>query len=70
MDWLQRGRIAALQPGPPPVESALAVRAWNMLGGLDWAGLDQVAEILGIEDKEALVNQLVVIREFKASCRG
>lgn len=37
-----------------------------MLGGLDWAGLPIVADLLGIEDLEMLdllVAQLMVIRD-------
>lgn len=34
-----------------------------MLGGLEWAGLPIVAELLGIEDVETLVRQLIAIRE-------
>jgi hypothetical protein len=41
----------------------LAVRAWNLLGGIDWAGLPLVAEILGYDDIELLITQLVVIRD-------
>lgn len=39
------------------------MRAWNLLGGLDWAGLHTVAEILGYDDIELLVTQLAVIRD-------
>ena len=42
----------------------VAVRAWNLLGGLDWAGLPVVAEVLGVDDIEWLVDQLTIIREF------
>lgn len=41
----------------------LAIRAWNLLGGIDWAGLPLVAEILGYDDIELLITQLVVIRD-------
>lgn len=34
-----------------------------MLDGLEWAGLPIVAELLGIEDVETLVRQLIAIRE-------
>jgi hypothetical protein len=40
----------------------LAVRAWNLMGGLDWAALPIVVEMLGIVDVEMLVTQLVAIR--------
>jgi hypothetical protein len=42
----------------------LAVRAWNLMGGIDWAALPVVAEMLGIEDIETLVINLTEIREF------
>ena len=51
--------------GPPdqPQDVRLAVKAWNLLGGIDWAGLPLVAEILGYDDIELLITQLVVIRD-------
>lgn len=33
------------------------------MGGMDWAALPVVAEILGIDDIETLVAQLVTLRE-------
>lgn len=42
----------------------MVVRAWNMLGGLDWNGLPVVAEVLGIDDVEWLVYQLITLRDF------
>jgi len=41
----------------------LSIRAWNMLGGLDWKGVEVVAEILGIDDIETLITHLCVIRD-------
>jgi hypothetical protein len=41
----------------------LAVRAWNLLGGVEWGGIEMVAETLGYTDLELLMHQLVVIRE-------
>jgi hypothetical protein len=34
------------------------------MGGIDWAALPVVAEMLGIEDVETLILQLIEIREF------
>lgn len=34
------------------------------MGGIDWAALPVVAEMLGIEDIETLVINLTEIREF------
>lgn len=35
------------------------------MGGFDWAALPVVAEMLGVQDIEALVTDLTVIREFQ-----
>ena len=35
------------------------------MGGIDWAGLPIVAEILGIRDVQRLVERLLVIRTYK-----
>jgi len=40
------------------------VEAWNLLGGLEWGGLEAVAEMLGVRDIEGLVADLTVIRDF------
>jgi len=45
--------------------TALAVRAWNLLGGLDWSGVDYVAGLLGYDDAELLVLQLEMIRDSR-----
>jgi hypothetical protein len=37
-----------------------------MLGGLEWDGLEWVAEILGVEDIERLVRDLITIREHQS----
>jgi len=44
----------------------LSIKAWNLLGGqIDWAGLPVVAEMLGIDDIELLVMQMMQIRDWK-----
>jgi len=43
----------------------LSAEAWNVLGGLEWEGLEAVAEMLGIRDIERLVADLTVIRDFQ-----
>jgi hypothetical protein len=45
----------------------LAIRAWNMLGGMEWAGIEVVAEVLGYDDLEVLVTQLQTIRAFQST---
>lgn len=46
-----------------------ARRAYNMLangmGGLDWAGLEVVAEVLRVDDVERLIECMHVVRWFK-----
>mgnify|MGYP003451770531 FL=1 len=44
-------------------ETVLSIRAWNIMGGIDWAALPVIAEMLGIGDIETLVLQLVAIRD-------
>lgn len=36
-----------------------------MMGGLDWAALDTVVNVIGVTDVEALLVRLVTIRDFK-----
>lgn len=36
------------------------------MGGLDWAALPVIAEMLGVTDVEQLINQLLAIREFRS----
>lgn len=35
------------------------------MGGLDWAGLDFVTELLGVRDVEALVHRLAILKLHK-----
>lgn len=55
-----------LPPGPQSPDMQLAIKAWNMLQvpGVD---VPLVADVLGIEDVDVLIEQLRVIREFKAN---
>lgn len=62
MAWLERGRLP-LPPGECP--APLAVRAWNMMGGLDWSALPIVAERLGVADIEFWLDELLAIRDFQ-----
>ncbi|WFP48509.1 hypothetical protein PL263_10330 [Methylomonas sp. EFPC3] len=48
---------------PQPDQLKLAVDAWNIMGGLDWAGLPVVAELLGVQDIESLIYHLKLIRD-------
>lgn len=36
-----------------------------MLGGMEWAGIETVADLLGYDDVEILVTQLATIRDFQ-----
>lgn len=64
MAWLaMQGRPGQLQPPPPDWDFAMSIRAWNMLGGLDWSGIEKVASLLGIPDTESLILDLITIRD-------
>lgn len=42
----------------------MAIRAWNLMGGLDWAALPVVAEMLGVHDIESFVVTLAAVRDW------
>jgi hypothetical protein len=48
---------------PAPPEARVAVTAWNLMRGLDWAALPVVCDIFGIRDPEILIAQLAAIRD-------
>lgn len=47
----------------------MALAAWRLLanghGGIEWAGLEVVVELLGVRDVEGLVRRLGVIRTHR-----
>jgi hypothetical protein len=46
---------------------AVAMRAWNLMdGAIDWAALPIIIELLGVDDVEALVVHLQLIRQRKS----
>ena len=59
-----------MPPEPPPRDCEIAVEAWNIMGGLNWVALPIVCELLGIEDVELLIYQLVEIRKLKGKSNG
>jgi hypothetical protein len=62
MAWIELGKLPGFSPGPPPDAARIAVQAWNMMSGIDWAALPVVVELLGVEDVELLIEQLLLIR--------
>jgi hypothetical protein len=44
----------------------LAIRVWNTLGGLDWAGLETACDVFGVDDVDLMIHRLVAIRDFQA----
>lgn len=63
--------MKSLPPGTAPADDSLAITAWNMLGGFDLGpALDRVIDLLGIDDEEMLVTQLMAIRDFQAKKHG
>jgi len=34
------------------------------MGGIDWAGVELIAEMLGVRDIELLIHQLGIIRDW------
>jgi len=59
---------AAIRPSTAPAPLVqLAIKAWNTMGGLDWAALPLVAELHGVQDLDTLVTLLVAIRDDHAA---
>jgi hypothetical protein len=56
-------RSLPIQPEPPPDGAKFAVEAWNLMGGMDWEALPVVCAMIGVEDPEILIRQLVMIRD-------
>lgn len=57
---------ACRRPFAPPAcprEFELPVTAWNLLGGMDWNGVEWVAHYLGIDDTDQLILDLLTIRD-------
>ena len=54
-----------LRPAAADRQTSLAIRAWNVMGGLDWAALPVVSEMFGISDIDIFVHQLTAIRDWQ-----
>lgn len=52
-----------LKSATPDFSTGIAIRAWNLMGGIDWAALPVIAELYGITDIDILIHQLVAIRD-------
>ncbi|HQK89326.1 MAG TPA: hypothetical protein PLU25_17015 [Acidobacteriota bacterium] len=53
-------------PGPAPEQSRAALLAWNLMGGcIDWGALPWVADYLGIDDLDAVILDMTVIRDWQ-----
>lgn len=65
--WLE-----TLDPDKPvtlPFETT-ALRAWSMMGNeLNWQAVPIIAELLGVEDPEMFVNDLIAIRQYGDNIR-
>lgn len=57
-----------MEPVTSPKEE-LAITAWNYLcdsnQGIDWSGLPYVIEKLGVDDIDALIDDLMIIKNYK-----
>ena len=68
--WLATLGRPGLNPTPPPPECRLSIEAWNLLGGLDWQGIDWVVDYLGIPDRNALVLDLITCGITKMTAKS
>ena len=49
-------------PVRPACPSPLAVMGWNLLGGIEWGGIEVAAEIIGVVDIDLWLHELAAIR--------
>ena len=66
---LSASQIAEMLPRLTVGES-LAIRVWNQLQGIDWGGLEVLVELHDIRDPEALVADLLTIRNAKETTQA
>lgn len=43
----------------------IAIKAWNMMKGIDWQALPLIAEMLGVVELESFITQLITIRNYQ-----
>jgi hypothetical protein len=58
--------VSTFEPGEAPDVSRLALKAWNLMSGIEWAALPIIAEIYGIEDFELFLRYLAAIRDHQS----
>ncbi len=57
-----------IRPKLEDVRARIAIEAWNLMGGeIQWAALDAVGEMFGVEDVDLFVHQLAAIRDHQRS---
>lgn len=61
-----RQRIPSLKPAALDEHNEKVVAGWNLMGGdIEWAALDAVAAMVGVEDVELFVRGLLQIRTYQ-----
>ncbi len=54
----------SIRPALRDTEAAIAVKAWNLMGGeIQWSALEFIAELFGIQDMDIFIHQLAAIRD-------
>ncbi len=49
--------------GEQPEALAVAILAWNRMGGMDWTALDLMVDLLAVDDIELLIDLLMLIKD-------
>lgn len=69
MIWLERSALRARAKNLKPVElsasNQLAMRIWNVTGGIDWLALPILAELHGVPDIERMIDALLARHEYE-----
>ena len=58
-------KIKVLKPAPLTAENAQAVRAWNIMKGMDWNALSTVLEYIDASNAEFVIRGLIQIQTYQ-----
>jgi len=51
-------------------DNVLAVRLWNLMGGINWESLPLLAEYFGVRNAETLLDGLLTIQDYQQRRQG
>jgi hypothetical protein len=65
LDWMAGEKVEGAPTPTLDHAGAVALRAWNLMGGeIQWPAVPWIAEWLGCDDVDELLEALVTIRDY------